>query len=304
MERGQADARVGLGRLWPVVLLLVLGLSWGGHFSLLKIASESGLNHFGVIALTTLGVVVGMTAIGAIRRRWPKFSGRHLRFYLICATIGYLIEFPLGLYVAGEIPAGLLAIIASTSPVFTSLIAIVAKVERVSHRRLAAVGVGLAAAIIVLIPGTAIPQPSLLDWVLLAFLIPVVYATYHNYVAFDWPDDLDSWQVALGETLVAAVVILPVYLLHDGSIVAFGEWAPGTWTIAVMALSAIVEIYLYFEIVRLAGAVFVSLASFVSIIAGVFWGMMIFGEQHNAWIWISVLLLGLTIFLAREKTET
>ncbi|MEM7120067.1 MAG: DMT family transporter [Pseudomonadota bacterium] len=291
----------GLARLWPVFLLLVLGLSWGGHFSLFKIAAESSLSYLGIIALTTSGVVIGMTVVAALRRRWPRFTGRHLRFYLVCAALGYLIEFPLSLFVAEEIPAGLLAIIASTSPVFTSLIAIVAKVETVSRRRMAAVAVGLVAAAVVLVPGTAIPQPSMLTWVLIAFLIPVVYATYHNYVAYDWPDGSDSWQVAFGEVLIATAIVLPIYLVGDRSVVVLGAWSPGTWTVFVMAALALIEIYLYFEIVRLAGAVFVSLTSFVSIVAGVLWGMILFGEQHNAWIWLAVVLLGLSIFLAREK---
>lgn len=286
---------------WTTILLVVLGMAWGGHFTLLKIASESGLPHVGIIVLTTLGVVGGMAFIAAVRRRWPPLSGRHLRFYLFCGVLGYLVEFPLGLYVAEQIPAGLLAIIASTSPLFTSLIAIVAKVERVSSRRAAAIGVGLVAAALVVVPGIALPQPELIPWVLVAFCIPVVYAIYHNYVAFDWPEGCDSWQVALGESSAAAIIVVAIYMASDSSLVAFNPSTPGTWTIAVMALLAIVEIYLYFEIVRLAGAVFVSLASFVSIIAGVLWGMLIFGEQHNAWIWGSVALLSLSIFLAREQ---
>lgn len=292
-----------LRRLWPVILLLVLGLLWGGHFSLLKIAAQSGLSYFGIVALTTTGVVIAMMAIAAVRRRWPRFAVRHLRFYLISAVLGYLIQFPLELYVAAEIPAGLFAIIASTSPVFTSLIAICAKVERVSRRRGAAVGAGLVAVAVVLVPGTAIPQPSILPWVLLAFCVPILYATYHNYVAYDWPDGSDSWQVGTGESLVALVFILPIYLCEDHSIVVFGDWAPGTWTIAVMAILAAIEIYLYYEIVRLAGAVFVSLAGFVTIVAGILWGMALFGETHNAWIWGSVPLLGLSIFLAQDNDE-
>ena len=232
----------------PIILLILLGMSWGGHFSLLKIASESGLPHLGIIVLTTVGVVIGMSAIACFRGRWPPISKRHLRFYLICAIIGYLVEFPLSLIVAGQIPAGLLAIIASTSPIFTSLIAIITKVEHVSPRRLAAVMVGLAATAVVLVPGTALPQPSLLIWVLLAFCLPVLYAIYHNYVAFDWPEDCDSWQVALGESLVAGVIVVAFYMASDISTDAFTIASPGMWTIAVMAILAIIEIYLYFEI--------------------------------------------------------
>ena len=33
------------------------------------------------------------------------------------------------------------------------------------------------------------------------------------------------------------------------------------------------------------------------------WGMMLFGEQHNAWIWASVALLCISLLLARERED-
>ncbi|CAN0588700.1 unnamed protein product, partial [Laminaria digitata] len=38
-----------------VLLIFVLGVTWGLHFSIIKIASESNLPYDGIAALTTLG---------------------------------------------------------------------------------------------------------------------------------------------------------------------------------------------------------------------------------------------------------
>jgi len=284
----------------PVILLIILGLSWGLHYSVLKFAMSSGLTLIAIIVLTTLLVFAGLSLIAFFRRRWPRMSKRHLRFYLVCAILGYLAEFPLALMVAEQIPAGLLAIISSTSPLFTSVLALAFRIETVSLRRAMAIGIGLVASLIVLVPGTALPNPALLFWVLLAFCIPVLYATYHNYVAVDWPDGADSWQVAHGEAFLAAIIVCGFFVISGQEMPDPGSLNLNAWSVFMIAGLSIVEIYLYFEIVRRAGAVFVSLGSFVSIFAGVLWGMVLFGEQHGIWIWVGFGLLSMSLLMIRE----
>ncbi|MEM7069116.1 MAG: DMT family transporter [Pseudomonadota bacterium] len=282
-------------------MLIVLGLAWGLEYSLLKIATRSGLSLLEIVALTAILVFAVMTLIALYRRRWPAMNWRSARFYLICAILGYLIEFPLGLIVAEKIPAGLLAVIASTSPVFTSLIAIIAKVEVVSARRLAAVGIGLAASLIVLVPGIAIPNPALLVWVLLAFGLPILFALYHNYAVFDWPGKADSWQVAHGEATIAALFVCAYLVIFGDGLSQSGNITNSAWSIGAISALTVLEIYLYFEIVRRVGAVFVSLAGFIGIFAGVVWGMILFGESHSGWVWVGIVLLSSSILLLRER---
>ncbi len=296
-----SDAGTPLGV--PIVLLLILGLSWGLHYSVLKVAMGSGFTVVQIIVLTTLLVVFGLTVIAILRQRWPRLNRRHLRFYIVCAFLGYLAEFPLALTVAEKIPAGLLAIIGATSPLFTSAIALLFKVETVSRRRLMSIGIGLVASLIVLVPGTALPKPDLLFWVLIAFCIPFLYALYHNYVAVDWPDGADSWQVAHGESLIAAIIVLGFFVITGQQVPDFSAINTSGWGVVMIAGLSIVEIYLYFEIVRRVGAVFVSLGSFVTIFAGVLWGMVLFGEQHGMWIWLGFGLLAVSLLLIRETTQ-
>lgn len=65
-----------------------------------------------------------------------------------------------------------------------------------------------------------------------------------------------------------------------------------------MILFSAAEIYLYFEIVRPSGAIFVSQASFMTVPTGVLWGMVHFSEQHDSWILFSVLLLARSLIVA------
>lgn len=92
--------------------------------------------------------------------------------------------------------------------------------------------------------------------------------------------------------------MVPVYLVSDGATLPRLSWTGAEWAILLMILFSTVEIYLYFEIVRLSGAVFVSQASFITVPTGVLWGMILFGEQHDSWILFSVLLLALSLILA------
>ena len=60
---------------------------------------------------------------------------------------------------------------------------------------------------------------------------------------------------------------------------------------------AVIEIFLYFEIVRIAGPIFVSQSNYVTVVSGVFWGMVIFAERPGEWIWLSAALLGVSLYL-------
>ena len=50
--------------LWVIFLLMILGIGWGLHFSLIKIAAESGLPFSGITALTTIGILIFMLLVG------------------------------------------------------------------------------------------------------------------------------------------------------------------------------------------------------------------------------------------------
>jgi drug/metabolite transporter (DMT)-like permease len=291
----------GPGRLLPVFLVFVLGSLWGLHFSLIKICSESDLPPPLITVLTTLGVSAVYVGIALARGRYPQFARAPLGFYALCALLGYVLPIFVELFVARHMAAGLLTLVVSTTPIFTLGIALMANTEAVSPKRMLGVAVGAAAAAMILLPRTLGDSSAVAGWILLAFVVPVSYGIFHNYVARAWPRGLDTWQVGCGQMVMALAMMLPLYLTFSDPLMPdFTNWRQVHWAIAAMILFAVMEVYLYFTIIRIAGAVVVSLSNFITIAAGVVWGMLIFNEQPGWWDWACVAILMLSLVLVIE----
>ncbi|MEM6589471.1 MAG: DMT family transporter [Pseudomonadota bacterium] len=287
--------------LWVIFLLLVLGIGWGLHFSLIKIAAESGLPFTGITWFTTLGILIFMLSICVLRRRWPTVRPGALRFYVICALLGYVVAFFVELEVSQHIAAGELTLIVATTPVWTFLITRILRRKPVAVRQIAGLGLGLAAVAVLIVPELSLDIGSTTLWLALACLVPLTYATYHNVVEAAWPDGMDSWQVACGETIAAAILVTPLFVFFGNGLGVYLDPASGSWTIPVMAFMALWEIYLYFEVVRLSSAIVVSQANYVTIISGLVWGALIFGEAISGLVVICAAFTVAALFLTSEQ---
>jgi len=282
---------------------MFLGSSWGLYFSLIKIAERSGISYVGILTLTTVGVGIGMTAIALARRRKPGFSPRHQLFYLVCALTGYLLPTIIELWVIGHLPAGVMTLIVSMSPLATLLVAWMMKSDNIDPARVVGVMLGAFAIFAVLMPEVHSSEAVAWRWLLLTVLVPLCYAIHHNFAARFWPTDSDSYQVACGEALYASMLIIVVAFFHWEA-QDLQSWNEGHSAIVVMALISLVDIWLYFELIRLKGPIFTSHANYFMVASGLFWGMIIFGERPGALTWLSVLLLVVSLYLvSRRKTK-
>lgn len=282
--------------LRPVLYLFFLGASWGLYFSLLKVAVLSGISYTGILTLTTVGVGIGMTLIALWRRRWPRFDRDHSIFYLFCALLGYLLPMLAELFVIAHMPAGVLTLIVSVSPVVTLLFAWVMKTDVVNLSRIAGILLGAVAIFAILLPDAHHSAAVAWHWLLLAALVPASYALYHNYVARYWPPESDSYQVACGEALVASLLLI-VFSMFNWQWQDFQAWNRGHSAILLMALISLVDIYIYFELIRLKGPIYCSHANYFMVISGLFWGMVIFAERPSPSMWGSALLLLVSLYL-------
>lgn len=290
----------------PLIFLLFLGASWGFYFSLLKIAVQSGISYIGIMTLTTLGVGVGMCLIALARRRKPGWSRRHHGFYLVCALSGYLVPMVIEVWVIGHMPAGVLTLIVSMAPLATLLIAWLVKTDRVDLARIGGVGLGALAIFVVLLPDVHASENVAWRWLLLAAIVPFSYAIHHNFTARFWPGSDDSYQIACGEAIYASLLLLVVSLFAwQWSDVR--AWNIGHSAILIMALIALVDIYLYFELIRIKGPIYTSHANYFMIVSGVFWGMVIFAERPGPMTWLSGAMLIASLYLIsdyRRKEES
>ena len=304
VEQRSLDLPTRRPALLPLALLIILGLSWGLHFPIIKFAARSGLPYSGIAAAIICGVALALLAINVVRRRLPEFRRRHLRFYLVCAILGYLVPYFLSLFAVGRIDAGMLTLITSTSPILTLCLATIVGAERMTRARVTGIGLGLASVLFLVVPQFGGMDSVTLTAIAVAFGVPASYSSYHVYLSKRWPPGSDSFQVAGGEAVVALCLMVPVFLATGGSGILHMQWTAGHWAILALVAITTVDCYLYFEIVRLAGPVFVSQANFITVVAGVLWGMLLHGERPGEWLWVSLVLLVGSLFMLMRGRRT
>ncbi len=278
-------------RWWPLIVLLLMGMTWGLQFAMLKLAVERGRSELNVLlmALVLLSVIYAIL-VGLKGRRFRP-TREHLVFFVIIAILGYILPMGATLYAAPYMPAGIITLLASLSPIATFAVAIGLRTEPVSRIRIWAMVLGCVSALLVLAPQAELPGYGSLGWMLLVLIIPVCYGVESIYVAVRWPKGLGVLELGCGEALVAAVLTLPLFFL-------FGE--PGSFgigvsvadlAILVFVLCGVFEVLMYFWLIRTTGGVLVSFGTFVSLFAGIGWGMLIFSESHGPAVWLAVLVL-------------
>jgi O-acetylserine/cysteine efflux transporter len=295
----------GLGTLG---LLVIMGAAWGLEFSMLKLAVEAGYPETGVLLVTLALVALVFWTIVAVQGLWFALTRRTIVFLIMLALLGYVFPLLAALWASPYVPAGLMTLIASFTPVVTVATALLCRTERVSARRILAVVFGLAAALLVLLPEAQLPQAGNLLWLLLVFVVPLTYGVESVYVSWAWPDNLSPMQIGAGQSLLALFTVMPIHFAVGEPLVFDPTWPMGQIAILIVAGCVLTEVFLYFAIIRATGGVLVSFAMYLSLFAGIAWGAVIFGERLDLVIWIALglLLVGLSLTIPsrRERKAT
>lgn len=281
----------------PVLMLLVMGATWGLQFVMLKLAIAGGYSEMAVLVMALFLISLGYGAELWRRKAFFAVTAERVRFFVLASSMGYL--FPIGaiLLVAPALPAGLIVLIASLAPLFTFGVSYLWKTEPISRIRVVAGVLGLAAVVIVLLPEAGMPEGGMSGWILLALVIPACYGVESVYISKKWPSGMGVLQVSFAESLTALLMVLPVFLL-SGDFPGASEWIakPGL-AVLVFVLCSFVEVVLYFRLILMTGGVLVTFASFISLFAGIGWAILIFSETYSGSIWYAVAILSFSLLL-------
>ncbi len=277
--------------------LLVMGAAWGLEFSMLKLAAEAGFPGPGILLVTLALISAVFCVLLTLRRGWYLPTGRVLVFLAVVSLLGFVLPLLAALWAAPHVAAGTMTLIASFTPLVTVATALAFRTERVSPRRILAVALGMAAALLVLVPEARLPSGGNLIWLLVVFVVPLTYGVESVYVSVTWPPGLDPLQVVTGQALMTLLMLIPVHLLVGEPLVYDPAWPVGQTAILVVAACVLVEVLLYFLIISRTGGVLVSFSMYISLFAGIAWGWAIFGEQLGLAVWfaIAVLAAGLAL---------
>ena len=294
MSASESTNASGSGRrrlALSLALLLGSGGLWGLTFSLAKIVTEAGVHPFGLSLLHgALGAAMLLPYV-LMRRGGLPLGRAHIRFYIIAGVLGTALPSLVLFNAAPHLPAGILAIITVTTAVITYAMALGLRIERFVGLRALGVALGFVAMLMILLPEASLPGPGMAAWALFALLIPMCYSAESVYVALRRPPVGDSMVLLCGMLLAGTLMQVPVVWAVDGWASLALPWTEIQWWIIALAVINTLSYLGYLELVRVAGPVFAGQEGYVLSVSGVFWGMVIFGESHSAWVWAAVAVM-------------
>jgi drug/metabolite transporter (DMT)-like permease len=290
---------------WPLFLLVATGTAWGATFSFARIAATSGAHPIGLALWQGLLGGLVLLTLALARRRPPALSRRHLGFYLVCGLLGTVVPSILYFYAASRVPAGVLSITIAMVPILTFAAALLLGIDRLAWGRAIGILCGLAAVLLIVVPEDSLPERAMALWVLLAVLAAVCYAAEGIYVAVRGPVGSDPAATVGSMLLVAALVLVPVVLLTDTFVPLGFPFGALEWSVIGMVAVNAFAYSVFYHLIQIAGPVFATQMSYVVTMAGVGWGIAIFGEQHSLWVWgaLAVMLAGLALVTPRAETS-
>jgi drug/metabolite transporter (DMT)-like permease len=270
-------------------LLVALGAVWGSSFLLIKLA---------VATIPPVTVASGRIAVGALvlalivaarRECWPR-TPRSWLLLAIMGVIGNVIPFSLINWGEVRIDSGLAAILMSTVPLATILLApAFVRDEPITAGKLIGVGLGMAGVAVLIGPGVLLGAHGELLAEIAVTTAALCYAV-NGLVARQLPP-MPVEVISAGTLLSATIAGLPLCLAVDRP----WEIAPSALSLAALVGLGIVNTaggyLLLFKLVVRAGAGFASLNNFLVPLFGVLWGVLLLSERPSPQALLGLLLI-------------
>ena len=276
-----------------IALLFVLSSLWALHFSLVKLveADDSPLT----ILVSLLAVLCALFFILLLlQNKLFKFTFKKSLFFSVAGMFAYIIPLSVEFIVAPKIEAGILTLIVSAVPVFTLIVIWIFRLLNVTVKLVIGTLSGLAGLLILFYGNN--DNTSVSIWTVYALIIPLSYAFDAIFMEKFWPRNLDSTQVAFGESTASLFFVILLSIFYGNKYYDHFQWftIPSFW---ILAFVTFIEVWLFFYILNKVGAVFVNLSSYLVMPAGFLWGFLIFGETFTFIKFISTLLICISIFM-------
>lgn len=290
-----------MSRLWPFLALIGVGALWGAGQPLAKVAVSEGYRHFGILfwQLALGALLLGI--VTRLRGRPLRFGRSHLPALVVVALTGTVLPGMASYTAAIHLPAGVLSILLSSVPMFAFPLALALGNDRFAWRRLAGLGLGFAGVLLLVLPGTSLPDPTLAGWIPVALIASAFYALEGNWVARYGTGGLDPLQLLAGASALGAAVTLPLALATGQFIDPRPPW--GGPDLAILAASALHAVAYagYVAVVTAAGAVFAVQVSYLVTLFGLAWAMLFLGESYSGGIWLALLVMMSGVALVQPR---
>ena len=291
----QAFTKPPMHALRHVLYFVALGTFWGVSPSLYRYWGEAGVPASHVICFSGLGLAVFLGLVARWRDGRFGWNRQLLTYGFICAVL-MNVPFTWSLTLARHVPTAELALIFSISPLINFAVAAATGHEPFTQRRVIAVALGFASSAILILTREGTVSGQVSWWLIGAFINPLLWAAYNWYAQNNWPKTGTTFSVGAAESLLSGLLALPFMLvLSPPWETPYGALA--AWTIAAATLMWVAERISFFTLIREKGAAYTAQAIYLATPAAVLIAMALFGGAGDVWLWASLALLMLALYL-------
>ena len=289
----------------PYFLVLGAGIVWGGTFSLTIIATSGGTAPLVLAAYQSVLTTV-MFAVICKLSAVPFFRLENLFCYCVLALIGICLPNVLYFSAAPYLSAGILSITVSTVPMLTYALMCMLRFEDLEGKRVLGIIFGMVAILLLVLPERGLESSDASFWTLVVLVCAACYAVENVYIDEGIDHSIDVRELLAGANFVASVILLSVVIIQGKNVPLSWFGTVSAWALAGIAVCSTTAYTLYFIAIKKAGAVFASQCAYIVTISGVLWGIAIFSESHTLWVWASVVVMVLGLFLVtpRERSDS
>ncbi len=283
------------------LILIILGLGWGLSFTLGKIAITAGGTPIGLTFWQSL--FSGLVLLAYVFFRHGKIIIPKKMFLPIVIITFLSVVIPNIIFYAcvEHLDAGVLSISVSVIPLFTYLIALGLRMDKFKVRRVIGLITGFCALLILILPENSLPDKRDIPWVLLALNCALCYALENIYIDRLALQNFGPIRLVCAVSFVSAIITFFLSLVMD----QFFMLQPTNLYLFISTLglgfisATAYSIFIY--LIGRAGSVFSSQVGYLVTFFGVLWGIIILGESHSVFVWISLAMIMMGIFLVQPK---
>ena len=288
----------------PWLILGYMGIVWGLSFSLSKIAVGLGGTPIGLTFWTCLLTGLMLLFYTIIRGQKIRFRLKDLQIILLLAFLGAMLPNMFFYYAAAHVSAGILSITITVVPIATYALSFILKLEAISARRITGVFFGVGAILVLVLPENSLPNKSEVIWIIVACLSSISYALENITLAIRGIDGIGPVRLSCGINLLAALILGIFSYFTDNFMPVPLPVTTLTWTILGISLIGATAYTLFVLTIANSGPLFASQVAFLVTISGVLWGVLIFGETHSSWVWLSLVLMLIGMSLVSPKRKS
>lgn len=291
-------------RYLPILILLVLGFIWGSSTNIARYVAQAQVPP---VSYAFWALFVGsmlLLVVNLFRRQTIPVSVSHLRYYVIAGLCSSGIPTANMFLCLNHISVGAMSLALTTVPILTYFFSLIAGLEQVQVRRAVGIALGLAGALVVILPEGGLPQATSLKWFLLAFVTPVGYASGTVFTAKYRPHDVDSLVGANAMMLASATFLFVIAVTFEDLYPIWARMSHINDLIVLHGALSATAFTLFFVLLRVAGPVYFSQVAYLVTFFGIAIAMVVFKETYSFWLWAALALTVVGVWFVNSAQTT